>query len=425
MATRTMSRTVAATVPPAVFAEPPSFEAALASAALAMSTTVTAVATASAIYTAQQRAFAAQYCAPRGPLEQLYGSLVAEVLDWCGLASLARCGCASRSLRARCYDPRLFSPEKVGLALRRGFPRPSTLGEARYVCAPDRPSRSRRDRAPLAAFVLGCAGGARSLAVDDDDEFDFEGHDASPAWVANRARYRKQVARSQRCLRALRETRRLRSGVEICYVSSVHDGAFVSRVSATGGGSRGTDDGPLPRNRESAPLPNALVHLSCGHSSWHASREPGASASRAGAAGHVRAAVDIEASALVSRNLVTLVCEHLVCDARLPTLVRLSVVALHAVRHADTPVDAVTQIQLVSLLGCGGLASLELRAPRAIATPPAPRERADHRGGRAFADLAAIAKRYLPRLEAFAVVCPEDDAGVETRSVHRFPGTAE
>ena len=55
----------------------------LASAALAMSTSVTALATAAALMTAQQRALADAYAAPRGPLESLYGALADEVLQWC------------------------------------------------------------------------------------------------------------------------------------------------------------------------------------------------------------------------------------------------------------------------------------------------------------------------------------------------------
>ena len=150
------------------------------------------------------------------------------------MRTLGRAACCSRLLREHCYAPHLYGAAKVGLALQRRFPRPRTLGEARFLCAPEprkggpRAPRAPGDavRAPLASFVLGCTG---SSVVEDED--DFEGFAANRAWLDAKRRYRAHVVRSQRCLRALRDTGRLPPGIEVCYVSSVHDGAFVSRVS--------------------------------------------------------------------------------------------------------------------------------------------------------------------------------------------------
>jgi len=220
--------------------------------------------------------------------------------------------------------------------------------------------------------------------------------------------------RSQRCLRALRDTGRLPPGIEVCYVSSVHDGAFVSRVSATRRACEPPPAGPAPRRR-AAPPERALVHLSCGHSSWRVAGERGATPSRQ-AAGNIRAAVDIEASALRSRDLRSLVCEHLVCDARLPTLRELSVVALHAVRNSDAPVDVAAQIQLVALLGCDGLRTLQLRAPRAIAFPPDANADGAYLDDVDVAAAFAVAKRHFPDLARFSVVVADGRGGQTTKS---------
>ena len=396
----------------------------LASAALAMSTSVTALATAAALMTAQQRALADAYAAPRGPLESLYGALADEVLQWCGLKTLGRAACASRSLREHCYAPHLFGAAKVGLALQRDFPTPRSLGEARFLCAPEPragrhrggtfrapsvasggqgPTAVEQVRAPLASFVLGCTGGTG--VVDDDVLDDFEGFAAKHCWIESKKVYRKHVVRSQQCLRALRDTRRLLPGTEICYVSSVHDGAFVSRVSA---GSPHREKPPSkapPSKTRALPPERALVHLSCGHSSWRASPpERGASPS-VQASSNIRAAVDLEASALKSRDLDVLVCEHLVCDAQLPTLKELSVVALHAVRNGATPVDALAQVQLVNLLGCSeSLEKLQLRAPRAVAFPPDAAPRVSYLAAVDIHRVADVAKRYFPKLRRFSVV---------------------
>lgn len=414
--TLTLTETVASPLPARL---PPNQELArnLASAALAMSTSMCSVATAAALVTAQQRALADAYAAPRGALESLCGPLADEVLRWCGLRTLGRAACCSRLLREHCYAPHLYGAAKVGLALQRRFPRPRTLGEARFLCAPEprkggpRAPRAPGDavRAPLASFVLGCTG---SSVVEDED--DFEGFAANRAWLDAKRRYRAHVVRSQRCLRALRDTGRLPPGIEVCYVSSVHDGAFVSRVSATRRACEPPPAGPAPRRR-AAPPERALVHLSCGHSSWRVAGERGATPSRQ-AAGNIRAAVDIEASALRSRDLRSLVCEHLVCDARLPTLRELSVVALHAVRNSDAPVDVAAQIQLVALLGCDGLRSLQLRAPRAIAFPPDANADGAYLDDVDVAAAFAVAKRHFPDLARFSVVVADGRGGQTTKS---------
>ena len=111
-----------------------------------------------------------------------------------------------------------------------------------------------------------------------------------------------------------------------------------------------------------------------------------------------------------------LVCEHLVCDARLPTLRELSVVALHAVRNSDAPVDVAAQIQLVALLGCDGLRTLQLRAPRAIAFPPDANADGAYLDDVDVAAAFAVAKRHFPDLARFSVVVADGRGGQTTKS---------
>ena len=85
-------------------------------------------------------------------------------------------------------------------------------------------------------------------------------------------------------------------------------------------------------------------------------------------------------------------------------------------RNSDAPVDVAAQIQLVALLGCDGLRSLQLRAPRAIAFPPDANADGAYLDDVDVAAAFAVAKRHFPDLARFSVVVADGRGGQTTKS---------